>query len=149
MINKINLNQIDLYKSDSISDNYHTYISKHNIEDIYFFGKKCNAIYVGTDKNNIITSFFLSTKRIIDENLFTLLTEKYGQPKELIKKGTTIYTQSNFEEDYISRSETAETLNCTFNEKPDFINWIKKNYVININFDYIRGTSMISFKINF
>jgi hypothetical protein len=157
-INKIesylgkNINNIKkdvfLISSDSISSSNKTYTHDFKNNHVYFLKKKCRALFVGTNKQDIVTSVLLATEKKIDEEFYLLLVEKYGVSSQMQKMGKVKKeSKKTIREHYSTDITVTEAINCSFNESPLNIKWNKSEFTINIKMDSIRNTSLISFEL--
>lgn len=130
-----------------ISISCKTYSSDFEKKQIFFLKNKCRTFFVNLNEKNNISSIFLGTKKIIDKNFYDILIKKYGKPNRMLKMGDIKESTRNTEKHFVSNTIIADTLNCSFEKKPEFIIWDKLKYSIDVKMDYIRDTSLIRFEL--
>lgn len=143
-----NVEEIEVNKSyNVIGEDYKKYSTSFEKYKFFFFKKTCLTFSFSTNKNDIITSMFFSTKTKINKPFYHLLIEKYGEPIEMIKMGEIIKEEENIHADYIAQSVKAETKTCSFDENPLLIRWDKTNFTLQVQMDYQKNTSFFIFTV--
>jgi hypothetical protein len=132
---------------DSYSPIYDKLYKSDNTLFVFYPPEKYKTLFWGINSNNIITSIFFSTQNIIDSNFFLFLVKKYGVPTQMIKMGTITEASKSVSDDYIATSKIAGASHCSFEENPLYIIWNKVNYKIDVNMNYQRNTSLITFEL--
>lgn len=110
-----------------------------------------NAIYASFLKFNekkIITSVKINLISLVDKSTYAELVKLYGEPNHILVPDRLLYDSNmnyNSSLGQTTRKKVIKTREGTFEEKPIFIIWKKRNFEIQVLMKYSKNVSEISF----
>lgn len=106
-----------------------------------FFSKTYRTITISTNDNDTVQLISFSIEGVMDEVFFNELTEKYGNPQYLAKKGDTAIIEDKQTNDGEEITTTKGTLvACEFSDDPVLIKW--DNPTVQMQFLLIKENNM-------
>ena len=115
------------------------------------YGMVYNFISITTDHNDNVDSFCIHFHKVIDQSFYDAFVAQYGEPDNIhvISKRTVIsegkYVSDNGDFTSNVRKSEVDVREGTFDEKPLFIIWNKKDYKIKALLRHKQNISKITY----